>query len=225
MSAFPSVAFQPPSVAVATVSALQRRLTGDYDIDEWGLDPELVAACDPLFGLRWGITVVGAGNLPTVGGALLVFNRRLGVSEPWVVARGIRQSTGRFVRTVGAPDRAPVGPLLRHFGGVLDRPDEIAGLLRAGQLVGVPMKRDIRNREHAGALYVARVQAAIDSGCPVVPVAAVGRELGREWRIVIGEPLRSKRKAGPLVAAELVEATRAAVQLQLDDGQSGSWWW
>lgn len=225
MNSFPSVPFQAPSLAVTSAQAVKRRLTGAYDIDEWGLDPELVAACDPLFGIRWGISVEGADKLPTVGGALLVFNRRIGVSEPWVVARGVRQSTGRFVRTVGAPDRAPVGPLLRHFGGVLDRPDEIAGLLRAGQVVGVPMKRDIRNREHAGALHVARIQAAIDNGCPVVPVACIGRELGREWRVVIGDPVKPRRKAGPLAAAELVEATRAAVQLQLDDGQSGSWWW
>lgn len=225
MSSFPSVPFEAPSAAVATVATIRRRLSGDYDIDEWGLDPELVAACDPLFAARWGISVLGAENLPTVGGALLVFNRRLGVSEPWVVARGVRQATGRFVRTVGAPDRAPVGPLLRHFGGVLDRPDEIAGLLRAGQLVGVPMKREVRNREHAGALHVARVQAAIDCGCPVVPVAAIGRELGREWKLVIGAPVAPRRRAGPLAAAELVEATRAAVQLQLDDGLSASWWW
>src|SRR5690606_16895163 len=107
VSTFPPIPFQPPSLAVATAGAFRRRLTGGYDIDEWGLDPDVVAAFDPLFGLRWSITVDGAEKLPSVGGALLVFNRRLGVSEPWVVARGVRQSTGRFVRTVGAPDRAP----------------------------------------------------------------------------------------------------------------------
>lgn len=225
MTAFPAVPFQAPSVAKATVATLRRRISGSYDLDEWGLDPDLVSACDPLFGLRWSITVVGADNLPAVGGALLVFNRRLGISEPWVVARGVRQATGRFVRSIGAPDHAPVGPLLRRFGGVLDRPEEVSGLLAAGQLVGVPMAREVRNREHVGELHVARVRAAIDRGCPVVPVAAVGRELGREWKLVIGEPVAPRRKAGPLAAAELVEATRAAVQVQLDDGQSASWWW
>ncbi|NLD78455.1 MAG: hypothetical protein GX643_17525 [Acidimicrobiales bacterium] len=225
MSAFPSVPFEAPSVARATASAVRRRLSGDYDVDEWGLDPDLISTFDPLFALRWSIRVVGTENLPTIGGALLVFNRRLGISEPWVVARGVRQATGRFVRTVGAPDHAPVGPVLRRFGGVLDRPDEVSGLLGAGQLVGMPMGRDVINREHAGALHVARVRAAIDRGCPVVPVAAVGRELGREWKLVIGAPVAPRRKAGPLAAAELVEATRAAVQLQLDDGQSASWWW
>ena len=47
----------------------------------------------------------------------------------WVLARGIRRASGRFVRTVGVPDRAPVGPFLRRFGGVLDRTDEVTGRL------------------------------------------------------------------------------------------------
>lgn len=222
---FIDVPLRPPSVVEAAASALRRRLTGAYDVDEWGLDPELIAVFDPLLSLRWNITVVGATNVPAVGGAVLVFNRRLGVSEPWVVARGMRQATGRFVRTVGVPDLAPVGSLLRRAGGVLDRPDEIAGLLRAGQLVGLPMTRDVRNREHVGALQVRRIQAAIDTGCPVIPVAAAGRELGREWKLVVGEPVAPRRRGGPLAAAELAEATRAAVQVQLDEGMSASWWW
>lgn len=225
MSGLVDLPMRAPSLVGDTVAALRRRAVGAYDIDEWGLDPELVAAADPVLALRWHITVVGAQNLPAVGGAVLVFNRRLGASEPWVVARGIRQATGRFVRTVGTPDLAVVGPFLRRFGGVLDRPDEITGLLGAGQLVGLPMKRDVRNREHVGALEVARIKAAIDAGCPVVPVAAVGRELGREWKLVVGAPVAPRRRAGPLAAAELAEATRAAVQLQLDDGLSASWWW
>ena len=81
-----------------------RRARGAYAVDEWGLDPDLVAVADPLLGLRWELAVEGAERLPTVGGAVLVFNRRLGASEPWVLARGIRRSTGRFVRTIGVPD-------------------------------------------------------------------------------------------------------------------------
>lgn len=219
---------QPSAVPTsfgAVSEVLARRVTGRYDIDDWGLDPDLVALTDPAFALRWNISVEGAEVLPAVGGAVLVFNRRIGVSEPWVVARGIRQSTGRFVRTVGAPDRAPIGPFLRRFGAVLDRTDEVKGLLRAGQLVGLPMRRDVRNREHAGALEVRRIQAAIDTGSPVVPLACVGRELGREWKLVLGEPLKASRRAGPLAAAELAELVRSSVQEQLDDGLSASWWW
>ncbi|WP_426571055.1 hypothetical protein [Aquihabitans sp. McL0605] len=209
----------------ATVVAhVRRRAVGAYDIDEWGLDPELVSLANPIFGLRWDIDVHGADQLPALGGAVLVFNRRFGISEPWVVARGIRQATGRFVRTVGVPDVAPIGPFVRRFGGVLDRTDEIAGLLRAGQLVGLPMSRDLRTRERVGQLEVERLEAAIETGCPVVPIALVGRELGRSWRIVVGDPVVPPVDGGPLAAAELAESTHQAAQVLLDESLPTSWW-
>jgi len=206
------------------VAPMWRRAQGRFDMDEWGLDPDLVAMADPAFALRWDIAVTGADHLPAVGGAVLVFNRRFGVSEPWVLARGVRQASGRFVRTVGVPDVAPIGAFLRRFGGVLDRTDEIAGLLRAGQLVGLPMSREVRTRERVGQLEVARIEAAIATGSPVVPVALVGRESGRSWAIVVGEPISPSVDAGPLAAAELAEATRRAVQGLVDEALPSSWW-
>ncbi|MBK6855751.1 MAG: hypothetical protein IPG97_04115 [Microthrixaceae bacterium] len=225
MKPFDLLSGEVPTAMQSAVGVVQRRLTGAYDLDEWGLDPDLVELADPIFGLRWNITVLGAERLPKVGGAVLVFNRRLGISEPWVVARGIRQASGRFVRTVGAPDVAPLGPLIRRFGGVLDRTDEVAGLLRAGQLVGLPMRRDLVNREHVGRLEVGRIRAALETGAPVVPVATVGREVGREWQLALGEPVRLRRRSGPLAAQELAEATRAVVQELLDETLPASWWW
>jgi len=207
-----------------TVHALGRRWRGAHDIDEWGLDPELVALGDPAVALRWDIDVEGAGRLPAAGGAVLAFNRRFGLSEPWVLARGIRRATGRFVRTVGVPDIAPVGPLLRRLGAVVDRPDEIAGLLRAGQLVGLPMSRRLRDRDHVGDLQVDRIEAALATGSPVVPVALLGREVGRRWRVVVGEPITPERRGGPLAAAELTETVRAAAQALLDDAVVPGLW-
>lgn len=206
------------------VAALGRRVRGAFEVDEWGLDPDLIAVSDPALALRWEIDVRGAEQLPAVGGAVLVCNRRFGVSEPWVLARGIRQAAGRFVRTVGVPDRAPVGPLLRRFGGVLDRTDEITGLLRAGQLVGLPMSRGLRTRETVGSLTTERLDAVLATGAPVVPVAMVGRELGRSWQIVVGAPLMAPVDGGPLAAAELAETTAAAVQSLLDETLPSSWW-
>lgn len=205
-------------------AALRRRVEGRYDVDEWGLDPELVAMADPMLALRWDIEVRGADHLPAIGGAVLVCNRRLGLSEPWVLARGVRQATGRFVRTVGVPDVAPIGPFLRRFGGVLDRTDEVAGLLRAGQLVGLPTSRGIRTREHVGPLSVARLEAALTTGSPVVPVALVGREPGRSWLVAVGAPIHPPVDGGPLAAAELAEATRSHIQALLDDALPTSWW-
>jgi hypothetical protein len=203
---------------------LQRRLAGGADVDEWGLDPDLVSLANPVFALRWDIEVIGAEQLPAVGGAVLVFNRRFGASEPWVLARGIRQATGRFVRTVGVPDVAPIGPILRRFGGVLDRTDEVAGLLRAGQLVGLATSRDLRSRERVGSLAVERLEAAIDAGCPVVPVALVGRELGRTWKVVVGRPVEPVADGGPLAAAELADAVHGEAQVLLDESLPTSWW-
>ncbi|MCB0977136.1 MAG: hypothetical protein KDB02_06715 [Acidimicrobiales bacterium] len=206
----------------ATVSLVDRRLRGSYEIDEWGLDPELVALSDPAVSLRWDIEVSGAERIPATGGAVLVFNRRVGISEPWVLARGIRRSSGRFVRTVGVVDLAPVGPFLRRFGAVVDRPDEIAGLLRAGQLVGLPMSRSVRAT--VGDLQTDRIEAAITTGRPVVPVAMLGREAGRRWRVVVGNPLTPKRRGGPLAAVTLTEAVRDAVQTLLDDATMPGLW-
>ena len=208
----------------ASAAHLGRRLRGRNEIDEWGLDPELVSFADPVLALRWDIEVRGAERLPSVGGAVLVFNRRFGLSEPWVLARGVRQATGRFVRTVGVPDLAGVGPFLRRFGGVLDRTDEIAGLLRAGQLVGLATERDVRSRERVGKLEVQRLDAALATGSPVVPVALVGRELGRQWTIVVGEPVHPRASAGPLAALELAEDVRQADQALLEDALPSSWW-
>lgn len=179
---------------------------------------------EPLFAVRWDIDIDGVDRLPTVGGAVLVFNRRLGISEPWVLARGIRRASGRFVRTVGMPDVAPVGSLLRRFGAVLDRTDEIAGLLRAGQVVGLPMGHSVLTRESAGRLTVERLEAALETESPVLPVALVGRELGRAWRVVIGEPIATHRRGGPLEALELAEKVRADVQDLLDESLPSSWW-
>lgn len=202
---------------------VQRRLRGEYDIDEWGLDPELVSTTNPVFALRWDIEVQGAEWLPTVGGAVLVFNRWSGISEPWVLARGIRQSSGRFVRTVGVPDIDGIGPFLRRFGAVLDHPDEIAGLLRAGQVVGLPTGRDLRSRGVVGSLDVRRIEPALVTGSPVVPVALAGRELGRTWRVVIGPPVEPERRGGPLGAVELAEVTRAVVQDLLAEALPPRW--
>lgn len=212
----------PGAEAAANVG---RRLRGINEVDDWGLDPELVSLADPVLALRWDIQVRGAEHVPVVGGGVLVFNRRFGVSEPWVVARGIRQASGRFVRTVGLPDVPVAGPLLRRFGGVLDRPDEIAGLLRAGQLVGLPTHRDLRGRDRVGRLDVERIEAAIATGVPVVPVALIGRETGRRWRIVVGEPVAPDPDGGPLAALELAEATHHATQVLLEDALPTRWWY
>jgi len=197
-------------------SALRRRLEGTYDVDPWGLDTDFVAAASPLFGLRWQIETIGADVLPARGPVLLVANSRLGLSEPFVLTRGIRLATGRSVRVAGVPDIAPVGPALRRLGGVLARPDEVGGLLRAGQMVGLTLGPTVR-RDRAGSVRADLVAPALDARADVVPVALVGREVGRRWKLVVGPAIERPPSRGPLAAAELAERVRQGVQTMLDD--------
>jgi len=198
-------------------SLLRRRMDGSYTVDEWGLDTDLVQLLSPALALRWQVVVEGEDALPESGPALLVFNRRFGWSEPFVVSRGIRQATGRYVRVTGAPDVAPVGPGLRRLGAVLARPDEVGGLLRSDQLVAVALRASPRHRQLAGTAPPALLAPALVTGAPVFPVAVTGREIGRRWRLVIGPPVEPPTSRGPLAAEELGDRVRAGVQTLLDD--------
>lgn len=200
---------------MSLAGTLRRRWDGDFTVDPWGLDRDLVWLLSPVFSLRWGIDVEGADAVPEDGPVVLVLNRRVGLSEPFVVARGVRLATGRFVRTVATPDVAPVGPLLRRLGGVLDRPDEIRGLLRAGEIVAVASDRSLR-RERVGPVDPGSLAPALDAAAVVLPVAVSGRELGRRWRVRVGAPLAHPAGRGPGAAAALADGARLAVQALLD---------
>jgi hypothetical protein len=201
---------------MSQTSLLRRRLDGSYTVDEWGLDPDIVQLLSPLLAVRWHVTVDGAEGLPAAGPALLVFNRRFGFSEPFVVSRGIRQATGRYVRVTGAPDIAPVGPALRRMGAVLARADEVGGLLRADQVVAVSLGSSPR-RHLAGAAPATLLAPALATGSQVFPVAVTGREVGRRWRLAIGPAIEHPVSRGPLAAEELADRVRAGVQALLDD--------
>jgi 1-acyl-sn-glycerol-3-phosphate acyltransferase len=202
---------------MAEGSLLRRRLDGSYVVDEWGLDTDLVQFVSPFLALRWRIAVEGADTLPDDGPAVLVFNRRFGLSESFVVARGVRHATGRYVRAAGAPDVAPVGPALRRMGAVLARPDELAGLLRADHVVAVGLRPSARRRHHAGEPPAELLAPALAEGVPVFPVAVTGRELGRRWRLVVGPSIERPATRGPLAVEELADRARAGVQSLLDD--------
>lgn len=202
--------------------ALVRRVRGEYHLDEWGLDDDLVRTLLPVARFRWSIDLVGAPHLPLDGPALLVFNQRAGISERSVLATAVHRATARVVRHPGVPDLAPVGPVLRRLGGVLRRPDEIAGLLRAGRLVAVPLRREL-SRHAAGAAPAELLAAALETGTPVVPVALAGSEVGWRWKVAVGATIETDRRRGPLATSELAERARQAVQELLDEHVSALW--
>jgi hypothetical protein len=208
---------EPAEDLGAEGSFLRRRFDGTYKVDEWGLDRDVRAAVSPVLALRWQIETIGADVLPRRGPVLLVANCRFGWSEPFVLGRGIHQAIDRVVRVAGVPDVAPIGPALRRLGGVLARPDEIAGLLRAREMVGLLLGQSVRHRHHAGKVRPDLLAPALATGADVVPVALVGRELGRRWRIVVGPAIEYPTSRGPLAAAELADRVRNGVQSLLDD--------
>jgi hypothetical protein len=226
MSGVPALRLVEPVTSAATTATsagrsvadlVRRRVSGDYEIDPWGLDTDLADALTPLLELRFDVLVDHADRLPAEGGVLLVANRRFGWSEATVVALGLLRTTGRRPRVVGAPTLDPFGPLAQRLGAVLDRPDEVAGLLRAGEVVLVLLDCDLRPRSRAGHVPVPLVAPAFALGAPVVPVGVLGRELGRFWRVRLGEPVRHPEGRGPLAVAELAERARAGVQAAIDE--------
>jgi hypothetical protein len=190
---------------------LERRAAGTYKIDPWGLDPDLISLVSPLARLRWSLEVDGAHQLPVTGPAMVVCNRRFGISEPLVLTAGLARATGRWVRLVGLPDMAPLGPLLRRLGSAVDAPAEVAGLLRAGELVGLPLALEPTARFRAGWLDPGLVALAVEQQVPVFPVAAIGYELGRRWRVIVGPVVRNADDP-----AEMVDGVRTSVQALLD---------
>ena len=197
---------------------VRRRVDGSYVVDEWGFDPDFVALLSPLVEARWQISVDGAEHIPQEGAAVLVANRRFGVSEPFAAASAVWQATGRIVRVLGVPDIAPIGPVLRRMGAVQDRPDELAGVLRAGQLALVFLDRQLRMGARVGQIGRGALVPAVELGVPVVPVAVTGRELSRRWRVQVGAPVvaRTASGPGPLAVAETIDAVRAEIQEIID---------
>jgi hypothetical protein len=203
-------------------TAVRRQLSGTNMIDEWGMDPDAVAASRRLAQLRWRASVAGLAHVPERGPALLVANRRpLGLT-PLLVATALGRASGRAVRFTGIADVPPVASLLRRAGGVLARPDEVRGLLRAAELVVVWCSAGPFGRRGIGPVPTAYLEAALGVGAPVVPVAVVAPPLVRRAHLQIAAPVTTSTRRGPLVAAELAEAVRRAIQQMLDDARPSS---
>jgi 1-acyl-sn-glycerol-3-phosphate acyltransferase len=200
-------------------AALRRRLRGQYAVDEFGADPHLMDLTAGLVALP--VTVEHGEHVPQVGPALLVANRGLGFLEPLAVVRAVHVACGRRARVVGAPEVPVLGDALRKLGAIGYRPDDVAALLRAGNVAAAPLASTwFRSGpgEPPRALLVATL------GFPVLPVAVqpgfpFGRP-GRPWRVRFGEPLFPPAGTGPddqLAAAELAAEVQTRVQALLED--------
>ena len=210
---------------MSVFDGLVRHARGDFEVDPWGCDPDAQDVADAVVRQWLRVTVVGGRNLPANGPALLVANRRLGLAEPMAVGRAVRQGVGRRMRFVGLPDLVPFATPLRRLGTAVNQPAEVASLLRAGHLVGLPLSAQLRGRMRAGNLAPADVAPALVTGSPVIPIAVTGGQLTGRWTVQIGATIASPRSRGPLALAELADAAQHAVQTLLDDAFPPRWPW
>jgi hypothetical protein len=213
----------PRPGASARVSSVVRTATKPVSVvwprptvDEWGRDARLIDALSPLARLRWNTTVGGHEHLPR-GGALIVINTRTFALTPVSTAWALGQVLGRPVRFVGRPDVIPFGPLLRRLGGLLARPEEIGGALRAGELV-VLGAAPVAHPRRAGVVDHELLGAAVREQAPVHVAATLSTVIGREARVEVTRALRARRnRRGILAEVELADLAQQRLQELLDE--------
>lgn len=173
------------------VSALRKRLAGDYEVDEFGFDREItevmVGAVEPLAEKWFRLEVRGAENIPTDGGALLVANHSGTVPIDGIITGyAVKKYTGRDLRPLGADlvFALPfVGQVARKFGATLACTQDAERLLATGELAGVwPEGFKGIGKPFAERYKLQRfgrggfVSSAMRAGVPIVPVSIVGAE-------------------------------------------------
>ena len=174
-----------------------------WDIDDWGRDAALARGAARLSRLRWTTTLGGNDRLPKRGGAIVVINsRRFGLT-PWFVALSLSDAIERPVRFVGRPDSAPFGSFARRLGGLLARPDEVAGALRDGQMLVVGASGTLDPRT-VGDIDHRLIGPAVELNIPVFPAAVAVSQTSRSARIEIASAIKpSPKRRGPLAELEL----------------------
>ena len=127
---------------------LRRRLTGEYETDEFGFDPDLtdhvlLPLLRPLFEKWFRVESQGLDNVPSSGGALVVANHSGTVPVDALmttVALHDQHPAERRLRLLGADlvfDLPFIGSMARKMGSTLACNEDAERLLTEGELVGV----------------------------------------------------------------------------------------
>jgi 1-acyl-sn-glycerol-3-phosphate acyltransferase len=177
-----------------TLGFVRRRLIGDYEVDEFGFDPELtervLAPAARFFHQRWWrIDWIGLDHIPSEGSALLVANHA--GTLPWdalMLKFGVldHHPKHRHVRLLAADlafQMPFVGALARKSGNTLATEDDAFRLLNRGEVLGVFPE----GFKGVGKLWTERyrlqrfgrggfIELALRARCPIVPVSIVGSE-------------------------------------------------
>ncbi|MCW2777405.1 MAG: phospholipid/glycerol acyltransferase [Frankiales bacterium] len=173
---------------------LRRRLTGDYEVDDFGFDPDLtdhvlLPPLRPLYDKWFRVETRGLENVPDVGGALVVANHSGTIPVDAVMtalALLDHHPAHRHLRMLGADlvFRMPVvAPIARKSGSTLACNADAERLMREGELVGVwpegfkgigkPFSERYKLQRFGRGGFVS---AALRTGVPIIPCSIVGAE-------------------------------------------------
>ncbi|MQA60812.1 MAG: hypothetical protein GEU86_04820 [Actinophytocola sp.] len=183
-----------PAAAVKALDFVRGRLTGDYNVDEYGFDAEfteivLLPALRVLYDKWFRVTAHGVDNLPPGGGGLVVCNHSGTVPlDAMMTSLAVHDAhpKQRHLRLLAADLLFEVpflSMLARKAGHTLACNADAERLLRHGELVGVFPE----GFKGIGKPYSARyklqrfgrggfVSAAMRTGVPIIPCAIVGAE-------------------------------------------------
>jgi 1-acyl-sn-glycerol-3-phosphate acyltransferase len=172
----------------------RERLTGDYDVDEFGFDRHLTEGMflpllRPFYKTWFRTEVEGVEHLPKEGPALVVANHSGTVAlDALMLSVAVHDETParRYLRLLGADlvFRMPVlSEFARKSGGTLACSADAERLMCAGELVGVfpegfkgvgkPFSDRYKLQRFGRGGFVS---AALRTGTPIVPAAIVGAE-------------------------------------------------
>jgi len=171
---------------------LRRRVTGGYDVDDFGFDKDLtenvlLPILRPLFDKWWRVEQRGLENIPSKGPALLVSNHSGTLPlDALMMKLAVYEGTGRHCRLLAAdlPFRLPfVGEIARKSGNTLACAEDSTRLLDADEVVGVfpegykgigkPFRERYKLQRFGRGGFV---EVALRTGAPMIPVSIVGAE-------------------------------------------------
>jgi 1-acyl-sn-glycerol-3-phosphate acyltransferase len=175
------------------IARLRRRQRGSYPTDPYGFDPEVLRVVRPfanfLYRSWWRVETLGIERIPERGRALLVANHSgvlpfdgvmivTSIYEEHPRQRLVRSLFNHWFATVPF-----LAPLLTGLGQVQALPENARRLLEEDELVCTFPE----GYKGAGKLFGQRyqlsrfgrggyVQAALQTGAPLIPVAVIGAE-------------------------------------------------
>ncbi|CAM5535714.1 glycerol acyltransferase [Streptomyces avidinii] len=173
---------------------LRRRITGEYEVDDFGYDKELtdqvlMSLMRPLYDKYFRVEVKGIENIPKEGGALIVANHsgtlpldglmlQVAVHDHHPAERHLRLLAADLVFMLPV-----VNELARKAGHTLACAEDAQRLLEAGELVGVMPEGFKGIGKPFGDRYKLQrfgrggfVSTALRAGTPIVPCSIVGAE-------------------------------------------------